>query len=115
MENLLICKNPVCRYLIDLREGGTLLSPSELIVSVCPECGHNWSSCCPFCGNTLGVVWWAKNPRCSSCHRTLRPEICQGDHVATGTRGKLRTGIPSVRSRGTITSTRPHSRLRTSM
>src|SRR5882762_1120869 len=74
VEEFLICRNRECRFLISLREGDKLLSYADLIFSLCPECNHEWSGCCPFCLRTLLVVWKNKVPCCSHCSRSLEPE-----------------------------------------
>jgi transcription elongation factor Elf1 len=74
MEQFLICKNPVCRFLLDLREGGKVLSRSEIALGECPECGHQWSSTCPFCLEPLDVSWRGKLPHCSKCLHKLQAQ-----------------------------------------
>jgi len=53
MECFLICTNAKCRMIVDLGEGGQVLERSKLVIDECPECGHPWSSQCPFCGCPL--------------------------------------------------------------
>lgn len=74
MEYFLICSNPQCRYLINLREGFRVFERSKLVIDECPECGHPWSSCCPFCGRSLETDSSRTPPRCAGCFRTLVPE-----------------------------------------
>src|SRR5260370_24539259 len=74
VEEFLICKNWECRFLISLREGNKLLRPADLIFVVCPECNHEWSGRCPFCLQTLKVIWQNKVPSCAHCSRPLQPE-----------------------------------------
>src|SRR6267143_2237181 len=74
VEEFLICVNRECRFLISLREGNKLYRRAELILRVCPECNHEWSGRCPFCLQTLTVVWQNEVPRCSHCSRSLQPE-----------------------------------------
>jgi hypothetical protein len=74
VEEFLICGNRECRFLISLREGNKLYRRAELILRVCPECNHEWSGRCPFCLQTLTVVWQNEVPRCSHCSRSLQPE-----------------------------------------
>jgi hypothetical protein len=52
MDSCLICSNADCRFIVDLHE----LPRSELIIDGCPECGHSWSSSCPFCGRPLETI-----------------------------------------------------------
>lgn len=72
MEHFLICGNPRCRYIINLREGTEVLERSKLVIDECPECGNQWSSYCPFCGRPLQVTWENEVPLCSHCTRTLK-------------------------------------------
>jgi hypothetical protein len=74
MESFLICTNPRCRNLINLREGAQVLERSKLIIDECPECGHPWSSYCPFCGLPLESTRQNDSSRCSHCHRDLRAD-----------------------------------------
>jgi hypothetical protein len=74
VEEFLICENQKCRYLISLREGNKLLGRAELILSVCPECDHEWSGRCPFCAQALEVIWQSEVPRCSHCRIPLGPD-----------------------------------------
>src|SRR6267378_8712402 len=62
VEEFLICKNEKCRFLVSLREGNKLLRRSEIVLSACPECNHEWSGSCPFCLQTLAIVWQNKVP-----------------------------------------------------
>ncbi len=58
MERFLICKNPLCRFVIDLRtKENQVVQLSDLIISQCPDCGREWSSRCPFCLQALDVTW----------------------------------------------------------
>ena len=74
MENFLICENAKCRFVIDLREGGSLLSRSQIVLNECPECGHAWSTICPFCSHPLEVELPGGLPHCSHCNRKLQAE-----------------------------------------
>ena len=74
LEEFLICENPRCRFLISLRDGNKLLRRADLILSACPECSNEWSSHCPFCIQTLEVIWQNKVPCCSHCNRPLKAE-----------------------------------------
>jgi len=68
----LICVNPRCRFLTDLRPGGAGPSRAEAGLNGCPECGHEWSCHCPFCGQQLKVIWRNESPYCSHCIRALQ-------------------------------------------
>jgi hypothetical protein len=75
MEHFLICENTACLFIIDLKQGGRLMSRSELVISQCPECGHRWSPSCPFCMQPLDITWNEKLPHCSRCLRKLQPKV----------------------------------------
>jgi hypothetical protein len=72
MESFLICENPRCRMVLDLRENGHVLPRSEIIVNECPECSSPWSSACPFCNKPLEVDWRDGRPSCSGCRQKLQ-------------------------------------------
>jgi hypothetical protein len=74
MVQFLICKNPACRFLLNLGEGGRVLSPPELSLGKCPECGHPWSSTCSYCLEPLEIRWLEKLPHCSKCRHKLRAQ-----------------------------------------
>jgi hypothetical protein len=71
MQSFLICENPSCHMVLDLRENGRVIPPSELIIGECPECGGRWSPACPFCGKPLEVAWRSGLPHCQNCHKKL--------------------------------------------
>lgn len=73
MEDFLICSNPLCRHLMNLHEGEQVLERS-LVIDECPECGHLWSSCCPFCRHSLETDLRQTPPRCARCFRPLVPD-----------------------------------------
>ncbi len=73
MEYFLICANPKCRYLINLREGAQVLERSKLVLDECPECGHPWSSYCPFCGRPLEAIRQGNLSHCLHCNKSLGP------------------------------------------
>ena len=73
MECFLICANAACRYLVNLREGSQVLERSKLVLDECPECGHPWSSYCPFCGRPLQAIRRRKFLYCLHCKENLRP------------------------------------------
>jgi predicted RNA-binding Zn-ribbon protein involved in translation (DUF1610 family) len=73
MTNFLICENPTCRFIVNLRDGAHVLERSNLVLDDCPECGHPWSSHCPFCGHPLEVIWRDKLPQCLKCGKQLQP------------------------------------------
>jgi len=73
MECFLICTNAKCRMIVDLGEGGQVLERSKLVIDECPECGHPWSSQCPFCGCPLEVTGRGNLSHCLHCKKILRP------------------------------------------
>jgi len=73
MEYFLICTNPTCRFIVNLREGAQVLERSKLVLDECPECGHPWSSYCPFCARPLEVIRRGDLSQCLRCGRELRP------------------------------------------
>lgn len=75
MECFLICTNPKCRFVVDLREGSKVLERSEFVFDRCPECNHPWSSCCPFCTRLLEADPQEFPHFCKNCGRALRPEL----------------------------------------
>ncbi len=72
-ESFLICTNPKCRYLVDLREGNQVLDRSSLVIAECPECGYPWSSSCPFCGRRLKATRRGNISHCAHCKKKLLP------------------------------------------
>jgi hypothetical protein len=57
MERFIICKNPLCGLVVDLRtQDNRILKFSELIIDQCPECAREWSSRCPFCSKDLDIT-----------------------------------------------------------
>jgi hypothetical protein len=69
MQSFLICENPSCHMVLDLRENGRVMRPSGLIIEQCPECASRWSPDCPFCGKRLEVTGRAGLPHCLICHK----------------------------------------------
>jgi hypothetical protein len=74
LEHFLVCTNPMCRLIVNLREGGQEVERSEIIVNECPECGNPWSGHCPFCDRELEVVYEGSLALCARCHRRLQSE-----------------------------------------
>src|SRR5437773_415906 len=73
LESFLICSNPKCRYLVDLKEGTQVLDRASLIIEECPECGYPWSNSCPFCGRRLKATRRGNISCCSHCKEKLLP------------------------------------------
>jgi hypothetical protein len=67
MECFLICTNPRCRFIVNLREGAQVLERSKLVIDECPECGHPWSSHCPYCGRPLEATQRGDFYHCLNC------------------------------------------------
>jgi hypothetical protein len=81
MERFLICKNPLCHFVIDLRtKENQVVQLSDLIINQCPDCGREWSSRCPFCLQTLDVMWRETSPICSHCLKALKPDHPELEH-----------------------------------
>jgi transcription elongation factor Elf1 len=89
MESFLICENPRCRMVLDLRENGHVLPRSEIVVHECPECGSPWSSTCPFCTKPLEVDWPDGLPHCSDCRQKFQAEVASSN-LMQGRRPDLR-------------------------
>ena len=81
MERFLICKNPLCRFVIDLRtKENQVVQLSDLIISQCPDCGQEWSPQCPFCLQALDEAWRESSPICSHCLKALKPDHPEPEH-----------------------------------
>jgi predicted amidophosphoribosyltransferase len=72
MESYLVCQNPKCHMVLDLREFRHVSDRSGIITNECPECGSQWSPTCPFCGKPLDVALRGGLPHCSSCRQKLQ-------------------------------------------
>jgi transcription elongation factor Elf1 len=72
MASYLVCENPKCHMVLDLRGVGRVSDRSAMIVNKCPECGSQWSPTCPFCGKPLDVALRGGLPRCSNCRQKLQ-------------------------------------------
>jgi PAS domain S-box-containing protein len=79
----LICKNPKCRFLVDLRRDTKVLRRSARIIA---KCDHQWSSKCPSCTEPLAVIWRNKAPFCSHCSCALKSEPGRGLDTETQSR-----------------------------
>jgi hypothetical protein len=77
MNLFLICQNPACRMVLDLRENGRDLPCAKTLFAQCPECGNQLSCQCQFCGESLEVEWRAGLPHCLKCHQKLRAEAIE--------------------------------------
>ncbi len=74
MSPFLICENPKCHMVLDLRESGRELRSPEAAFAACSECGGQWSSTCPYCAEPLDVDREVGPPRCLKCRRKLGAE-----------------------------------------
>jgi hypothetical protein len=71
MKHFVICQNPGCRFVLDLRiNGKSLDSPQP--VKKCPACGANWSSICPSCDQALIMKLIDGLPYPACCGQKLR-------------------------------------------
>jgi hypothetical protein len=75
MENFLICGNPSCRFVLDLQEVRTPLRSLQSLLSECPECGSQWSATCPFCAQSLSIIWHGHRAHCAQCHRRFHAPV----------------------------------------
>ena len=71
MPNFLVCGNPSCRFVLDFQEVRKPLRPSHPLLKECPECGGPLSASCPFCAQTLSVIWRGHHAVCRHCQRQL--------------------------------------------
>jgi hypothetical protein len=74
MDHFLICKNPSCRFVLDLRLNGKLLDSVHLVLKNCPACGGAWTSQCPFCSQPIAVSFADGPPQSACCGHRLRGE-----------------------------------------
>ncbi len=71
MENVLVCENPRCHFVLDRRINGTSLDGVQKIVKKCPACGSGWSSSCPYCDQPLAVNFADGHLIAACCGRSL--------------------------------------------
>jgi primosomal protein N' len=69
MEHFLICTNASCRFVLDLQQARKPLRRSQPLLNQCPECQSEWSARCPFCDETLNIVWRGHHAQCAKCRR----------------------------------------------
>jgi predicted amidophosphoribosyltransferase len=69
MNSFLICENAQCRFLLDRRLNGRSLDGVRKIVKNCPDCGADWSSTCPTCGQALAVRMTGGLPHAVCCEQ----------------------------------------------
>jgi len=74
-EQFLLCIDPKCRYIVDLRAETTEITGPPDLQRKCPKCGHLLSGRCPSCFQQLDIVWRDNLPLCSCCNQTLQPEV----------------------------------------
>jgi len=74
MQHFMVCENPKCRFILDRRLNGTSTDGVLRVLRKCPDCGHAWSSNCPFCSQSLEMKFVAGTPRTVCCGQPLRPE-----------------------------------------
>ncbi len=78
MEHFLICTNPMCRSIVNLRDGAQVLERSKIVIDECPECGSPWSSHCPSCARPLEIIEIGGRSFCLHCNGPLQPEGARG-------------------------------------
>jgi predicted amidophosphoribosyltransferase len=71
MNHFLVCKNPACRFVLDRRIDGKSFDSLQLLKK-CPDCGGDWSSSCPRCGQALAMKMVDGLPYASCCGQKLR-------------------------------------------
>jgi len=71
MNHYLVCDNPSCRFVLDVRVDGKRLGYGRSILSKCPQCGGNWSPNGPMPRRALGERWMDRLPHCSCCSGKL--------------------------------------------
>jgi hypothetical protein len=71
MNHYLVCGNPSCRFVLDMRVDGKRVASRRFIFSKCPDCGGDWSADGPFPRHALGAQWINKLPPCSCCSGKL--------------------------------------------
>lgn len=74
MQNFLICGNPSCRFVLDLRGAAKPLRRTRTVLNACPECGSAWLATCPFCVRPLNVTWSGHRSHCAHCHRRFHAQ-----------------------------------------
>lgn len=67
MTRFLICDNPQCRFIMDLRVNGRTLNGTQFILKKCPSCGGSWSPTCPSCHQALVVKEVRGLPHSACC------------------------------------------------
>jgi hypothetical protein len=71
MNHYLVCDNPSCRFVLDIRVDGKRLASPRFILGKCPQCGGKWSANGPLPRHALGAQWMNKLPHCSCCSGKL--------------------------------------------
>jgi hypothetical protein len=74
MAHFLNCENPRCRFILDLRLNGKVLSDPQRIVKRCPACGGAWSSTCPCCDRPLSIKLIHGLLHAACCDKRLHPQ-----------------------------------------
>ena len=74
MSRFLMCKNERCRLVFDRRVNGKSLALSPAVLKECPDCGSQWSSMCPFCGQVLAIELLGGIPQTACCSRKLHTQ-----------------------------------------
>ena len=82
----LMCQNPACCLILDLRQARHSIRHSALLAKGCPDCGQPWAARCTVCSHTLSVVRAGRFWRCRSCQHS------KANKQTRGTRGPLKRG-----------------------
>jgi hypothetical protein len=91
-----MCQNPACCLILDLRQARHSIRRSTLLTKGCPECGHPWAERCPVCLQSLSAVRKGRYWRCRSCERSKASNTTRGRN---GSRGRsFANGRSSVSS-----------------
>jgi hypothetical protein len=72
MNHYLVCRNPECGFVFDIRINGRANGNGSLLLESCPHCGSEWISSRPVSGQALGLDRLRKLPPCSCCKVHLR-------------------------------------------
>jgi hypothetical protein len=72
MNHYLVCENPTCRFVLDLRLNGNGTGIRRLGLSKCPQCSGNWSAGGPVSRRALGARWAGKLPHCPCCRERVQ-------------------------------------------
>jgi len=69
MNHYLVCSNPTCHFVLDVRLHGTRSANQSFLPAHCPHCNSAWSSKRPLPFRALGGH---RVPRCHCCNTTAQ-------------------------------------------